>query len=72
LKDYGETKSFNFPEWTIKVHSSRTNDIAGRILEHFAVEDVVIEDAEIEDVISDVFNQKKEENEVMTSPQNKK
>lgn len=59
LESFGETKSFAFPEWTVRVGSNRTNEVAAKILENFNVEDVVIEDPEIEDVIGDVFSNAK-------------
>lgn len=55
LEEYGETKVFDYPTWTVRVAQKDVNDVAAKIFKHFPVEDVVIEDPELEDIISDVF-----------------
>lgn len=55
LEEFGTLKKFDFPEWQIKVPLTKSNEIAAKILTHFPVRDVNIEDPDLEEVIRDVF-----------------
>ena len=59
LDAFGETKSFTYPEWEVKVPQTKANDVASKILKHFPVEDITIEDPQIEDVIAGFFTDAK-------------
>lgn len=52
---YGETYLYEYPQWVIKVPAKKVGEVASKILKTFSVEDVIIEDPEIEDVISEIF-----------------
>jgi len=61
LSEYGETKSFVFPEWEVRIKHKDANDAAARILKHLPVEDITIENPQIEDVIAGFFLANKKE-----------
>lgn len=54
----GKIKSFEYPKITLSVKSKETNQVAAEILKHMPVEDINIEEADIEDVIRQVFENK--------------
>ena len=58
LKPYGEIKTLNFPKVTLKVSSKKSNKIASEILRKLPVDDLNIQDADIEEVIREVFQSK--------------
>jgi len=55
----GKIKKFVHPEVILKVSSDRSNKVAAEILQNFPVHDLNIEDADIEDVIRDIFSSEK-------------
>lgn len=55
MTDLGEVKFFDFPRVTLKVPSKNSSATATRILAELSVEDLNIEDADIEEVIRDIF-----------------
>ena len=55
LKALGEIKFFDHPRVTLKVTSKNASNIATKILQDYPVDDLNIEDADIEEVIRDVF-----------------
>ncbi|MBI4080900.1 MAG: ABC transporter ATP-binding protein [Candidatus Levybacteria bacterium] len=57
LEGIGELRKFSFPEWIVRVKQNKSNETAAKILKHFPVEDITIEDPAIEDVIREVFSQ---------------
>lgn len=54
----GKIKSFEYPKVTLSVKSKESNQVAAEILKSFPVEDINIEEADIEDVIRQVFEGK--------------
>lgn len=54
----GKIKSFEYPKVTLSVKSKESNQVAAEILKSFPVEDINIEEADIEDVIRQVFENK--------------
>ena len=58
MADLGEVKFFDFPRVALKVSSKDAKITATRILKELPVEDLNIEDADIEEVIRDVFQPK--------------
>lgn len=61
LNEYGETKSYVFPEWEVRVKHKDANDAAASILKNLPVEDITIENPQIEDVIAGFFVANKKE-----------
>lgn len=59
LEALGEVKFFDFPRVTLKVASINSSATTARILNELPVADLNIEDADIEEVIRDVFESKK-------------
>lgn len=59
LKKLGRIKSYEFPKVVLSVKSEKSNKIAAQILENLPVEDINIEEADIEDVIRQVFENAK-------------
>ncbi|MBI2327291.1 ATP-binding cassette domain-containing protein [Candidatus Curtissbacteria bacterium] len=56
----GKIKKFSYPEVVLKVESHLSNKIAAKILENFPVDDLNIEDADIEEVIREIFQSQNE------------
>lgn len=56
LGEMGDIKKFIYPELVLRVPNKETNETAAKILKHYSVGDLTIEDPQIEDVIRDVFN----------------
>lgn len=54
----GKIKIFEYPKVTLSVKSKESNQVAAEILKSFPVEDINIEEADIEDVIRQVFENK--------------
>lgn len=52
----GQVKSFEYPKVTISVKSKESNQVAAEILTNMPVEDINIEEADIEDIIRQVFD----------------
>lgn len=59
LDKLGKINTFKFPEMVLDVPNGKTNSTAALILKNFKVEDLVIEDPQIEDVIAEVYSEKK-------------
>lgn len=55
----GKIDSFAFPELILNVPNKRVNAVASLILKNFDVEDLTIEEPQIEDVITQVYTEKK-------------
>ncbi|MBI3282657.1 ABC transporter ATP-binding protein [Candidatus Curtissbacteria bacterium] len=55
LNSFGEIKLFDFPRVTFKVSAKGTKQDAARMLKELPVDDFNIEDADIEEVIRDIF-----------------
>lgn len=55
----GEVKKFHYPELILSIKSEESSEAASKILKYFPIEDLNIEDPEIEDVIREVFLNKK-------------
>lgn len=60
LAKIGSIKLFEFPKAVFRVSSKNSNKIASQILSRFPVEDLNIEDADIEEVIMQIFQSKGE------------
>jgi ABC-2 type transport system ATP-binding protein len=56
LSEIGEVLEYNYPKVRIRIPRSKTNAAAARLMEKFAIDDINIEEADIEDIIRDVFN----------------
>lgn len=59
LSEIGELMTYDFPKAVIKVERSASNVAAADLLQKFPVDDLNIEEPDIEDIIRDVFTQKK-------------
>lgn len=59
LGKIGDVREFNFPHAVIAVDRDKTSRQAAKLLEHFSVDDVNIEEPDIEDIIRKVFTDKK-------------
>ncbi|MBI2034965.1 MAG: ABC transporter, partial [Candidatus Levybacteria bacterium] len=59
LEGFGMLKKFEYPEWITSVPKDESNEMAAKILEHFPVEDINIEEPDIEEVIREVFMSQK-------------
>lgn len=59
LAEIGELVSYDFPKVVLRVKRSASNVAAAQILQKFPVDDLNIEEPDIEDIIRDVFTQKK-------------
>ena len=59
LSAIGELVEYNFPKAIIRVPRSESNSAAAKLLEKFPVDDLNIEEADIEDIIRDVFMSEK-------------
>ncbi len=59
LKDYGEIKSFDYPKIVLRVKEGNVNHIATKILAKLTVDDLNIEDADVEEVIREIFQAQK-------------
>lgn len=59
LKTLGQIKSYEYPKAVLSVKSEKSNKVAAEILENLPVEDINIEEADIEDVIRQVFENAK-------------
>jgi len=55
LKDVGEVVSYTFPKAVLRVPREASNTAAAKLLQKFPVADLNIEEADIEDIIRDVF-----------------
>src|SRR3990167_2375521 len=55
IKHLGQIKSFEYPQVVLNVKSQNSNKVAAEILKDLPVEDLNIEEADIEDVIRQVF-----------------
>ena len=55
IKHLGQVKSFEYPQVVLNVKSQNSNKVAAEILKDLPVEDLNIEEADIEDVIRQVF-----------------
>ncbi len=60
IEGLGEVKRFLFPELTLHVSRGQTNEVITKIMKHFSVDDIKIEDPDIEDIIRDVFTKANE------------
>ena len=58
-KTVGDLVEYNYPKAVIRVPRSASNVAAAQLLEKFPVDDLNIEEPDIEDIIRDVFTQKK-------------
>ncbi len=56
LEKLGEIKDYEPYKTIISVPREQSNHVAAKLLEHFPVEDLNIEEADIEDIIRDVFS----------------
>jgi len=52
----GKIKEYSHPKLVIEVKRGNTNEVAAHILKSFTVDDINIEEADIEDIIRQVFN----------------
>ena len=59
LSEIGELVNYDFPKAVIRVQRSASNVAAADLLQKFPVDDLNIEEPDIEDIIRDVFTQKK-------------
>ena len=59
IKKLGKVIEQDFPKLTIRVSSKDSNRIASQILDNFTVEDLTIEDADIAEIIREVFEKSK-------------
>ena len=59
IKKLGKIIEQDFPKLTIRVSSKDSNRIASQILDNFTVEDLTIEDADIAEIIREVFEKSK-------------
>ena len=59
LKQLGEVVTFEPKKASIAVPRDKSNHVASKLLEHFPVEDLNIEESNIEEIIRDVFAGKK-------------
>ncbi len=59
LSEVGELIKYDFPKAVIKVKRGARNVAAAQLLQKFPVDDLNIEEPDIEDIIRDVFTQKK-------------
>ncbi|MBI5044973.1 MAG: ABC transporter ATP-binding protein [Candidatus Levybacteria bacterium] len=59
LPEFGETRSYSYPEWEVRIKHENANEIASKILKQFPVEDITIEDPQMEDVIAGFFSANK-------------
>lgn len=60
LEQLGEIKKYEYPELVLRVNSSDSSDVAGKLLKNSSIEDLTIEDVDIEEVIREVFLKHKE------------
>lgn len=56
LAKLGEIKEYDPPKVVISVPREKSNHVAAKLLEHFPVDDLNIEEPDIEDIIRDVFS----------------
>jgi ABC-2 type transport system ATP-binding protein len=56
LTSLGKIVSYDYPKLELSVPLDRSKQTAARLLEHFPVEDINIEDPNIEDIIRDIFS----------------
>lgn len=59
LEGLGEVRKLQYPELILQLANDKVNTVAPQIIKRFAVEDLVIEDPDVEDVIRDVFTKKR-------------
>ena len=59
IKKLGKVIEQDFPKLTIRVSSKDSNRIASQILDNFTVEDLTIEEADIAEIIREVFEKSK-------------
>ncbi|MBI2599251.1 ABC transporter ATP-binding protein [Candidatus Curtissbacteria bacterium] len=59
LKKLGIIKSYNYPQAVLSVESRETNKVVTEILKNLPVDDINVQEADIEDVIRHVFQNKK-------------
>ena len=59
LAKFGKIKSYQYPKLILRVSTKNSNKIAAQILSDLPVEDLNIEDADVEEVIREVFQTKK-------------
>ncbi|MFZ5844935.1 MAG: ABC transporter ATP-binding protein [Patescibacteria group bacterium] len=59
LREVGELTDYSFPKAIIRVPRSASNVAAAQLLQKFPVDDLNIEEPDIEDIIRDVFTQKR-------------
>lgn len=55
LKELGKLEQFEFPKAVISVKRADASEAAAKLLKNFPVEDINIEEAQIEDIIREVF-----------------
>lgn len=60
LEELGEIEHFEFPELRLRVTMQDANESVAKLLKHFKIDDIKIEDPDIEDIIRDVFNKANE------------
>lgn len=58
LKEIGKVESFEMPKAVISVKREKASDMAAKLLKEFPVEDLNIEEAQLEDIIREVFSGK--------------
>lgn len=61
LISFGNVHSFSYPEIIYKTDPNETNAVAAAVLKELPVGDLTIEEPDIEEVISDVFSEKRTE-----------
>lgn len=59
LEGFGKLKRFEYPEWSIRVSKDESSEMAAKILKHFPIEDINVEEPDIEEVIREVFTVQK-------------
>ncbi|OGH17021.1 MAG: ABC transporter [Candidatus Levybacteria bacterium RIFCSPHIGHO2_02_FULL_40_18] len=59
MRGLGEIKSFTYPQVVISVPYRRISDVSAKILKDLAVQDLIIEEPEIEDIIREIFEKGK-------------
>ena len=55
----GKIDKFEYPLLILKVPNEKINSVSSNILKNFNVEDITIEDPEVEDVIAQVYTEKR-------------
>lgn len=55
LKNLGKIESYDFPKVVLSVPLEKSKHVAAKLLEHFPVDDINIEDPDIEDIVREIF-----------------